>query len=404
MSWGARVIVTLLALATCACAAYDSRWLQQRQEQKKYEENLEPAQLRREGTPDRPAKPMRLRVHATPAFIAETTNWQARVAELVQDANGVLSPALEIRVVVAGYREWHRETRDDDLAPVLEELETLDPGDDVDWVVGLVGSVPKLATDFSTLGVARLGGKHFLLRAINNRAEFDAILKWTTLSESDRADLLRKRKRHKAAAVLLHEIGHTLSAIHVTEGSTLMRTHYQDKATGFAGYNVELMRLFLEYRARADKGDSKAPLRAVVKHLENTRAPWVGSDRQEQVDALRAVLDPRPAEPALAPTQAAAPLPPEAPPKPLPPPRDLTDAERALFDEAIALEKAGKVNQARAKAKALFEAHPSSAAIQDLRCRLASAMGLQWAAIKTECEAIRRLSGASGSPWWGGGR
>ncbi len=393
----------MLALWVCGCAAYDSRWLQQRQERKKRVEDLEPARLGAARS-DELGRVMRLRVHATPRFIAETPDWKARVDEMVQDANGVLTPALKIRATVFDYRGWNREGADDDLATALVELEGMDAGEEVDWVVGFVGSIPRIVTGFSNLGRARMRRKHFVLRAINNRAEYDVISQMTIVSESERAELLRNRKRHKAAAVMLHEIGHTLGAVHVTDGKTIMRPKYDAHGSSFAGFNLELMRLSLEYRAQpVAERDTRTYLRAVVRHLEKTRAPWVGSDRDEELASLRAELGvtrgapaapPKAPEPPTEATRASSP--PDAP--------GLTTEERAIFAAALALEKANDPSGARDKALPLFSAHPKVIAVQHLRCRLATAIGLVWHAIKTECEPFRELTGGSSSRWFGGAR
>jgi len=51
---------------------------------------------------------------------------------------------------------------------MLVELARLDPGLDVDWVVGLVSPLPLVSMSFHDLGWAEVPGRHFVLRGMSS--------------------------------------------------------------------------------------------------------------------------------------------------------------------------------------------------------------------------------------------
>src|SRR5262249_40053732 len=136
---------------------------------------------------------------------------------------------------------------DDDLSALMDELVQSDPGRDVERVVGLAGSVPRYEIAFHELGLGKLFGKHLITRAMNDAREYESIERgFSYLSEQERAKLYGSRKRHKTAAVFLHELGHTLGAPHELDARWLMHASYDPKEEGYSPGTAELMRLVLE--------------------------------------------------------------------------------------------------------------------------------------------------------------
>src|SRR4029079_189090 len=84
-------------------------------------------------------------------------------------------PTLGAHLELADTATWSTTLTTDDLDPMLTELRSRERGDDVDFVVGLVGSLPIFARSFPQLGLGQSMGKHVVVRAINDAREREAI-------------------------------------------------------------------------------------------------------------------------------------------------------------------------------------------------------------------------------------
>ena len=83
--------------------------------------------------------------------------------------------------------------------------------------------MPTFSLSLDELGVAELAGRHAVVRALNDAAEREALAPVLRgLSESAQEDMFRERARHKAVAVVLHEIGHVLGSPHVIQTPSIM--------------------------------------------------------------------------------------------------------------------------------------------------------------------------------------
>jgi hypothetical protein len=241
------------------------------------------------------------------------------------------------------------------------------------------------------LGVSRLLGKHMVVRAAGRLDERDAIERgFDELSVDDRAQLLRSRKRHRALAVFLHELGHCLGALHEVDQQSLMNPSYDPKMSGFAEGAVALMRIAL------DGNDRVAIARAQLELLESaTSQSWIAADRDQAIALLEAMT--RPAQPPAT-TDATRPaasggataggsgFPPVSP--------GLRTDDAARFARASELFGGGAAGPAYEIAKPLFARYPDSFPIQDLRCQLATLRFLGRDALLAECVPRERLSGA----------
>jgi hypothetical protein len=234
------------------------------------------------------------------------------------------------------------------------------------------------------LGVSTLLGKHLVVRAASRFEERDAIdQRFSELSEDDRARIARQRKRHRVLAVFLHEIGHTFGAIHEVDIESLMHPSYDPKMTGFDGGSIALMRVAI------GNADPVAVARGQLEILRTaTQAGWVEVERNQEIAHLEAMLPRAPA------TNTATGLAPASSPAPLP---ELHGDDGARFQRASDLFQGGTVAAAYAAAKPLFGAYPDVAAVQSLRCQLATVRWLDAAALKAECApSVRLLVGADG--------
>src|SRR5207249_6616541 len=111
----------------------------------------------------------RLRIYATAAYAAQILDWQRRATELVDDVNRVLAPSMGAQLVIDGFRDGFVEEQS--LNASLHALRKTDDGHDVDWVVGLVGGLPRTTQSFHELGMANILGKHLVVRATSPSQE-----------------------------------------------------------------------------------------------------------------------------------------------------------------------------------------------------------------------------------------
>jgi hypothetical protein len=318
------------------------------------------------------------------------------VRDLVDDANVVLAPSLGARLEIETMSQWDDAggDRDAPLESALEELRAKDAGDGADWVIGMVGGLSRLTPSFHELGMGEMAGKHLVVRAASKADEHDAVDKaFDELGEEERARLRRSLKRHRAVAVFLHELGHTLGALHERDARSLMHPRYDRRMTAFSPEAIALMRITLTHRdpERTTASDAHALDEQLLAHLrEATDDAWVPNERAQriaQLDAALASATPPAASPAPAPAPARV-----APPEPLPDLPGLTDADRALFARARESLHAGDAEAAWAAASPLFKAHPTSYAVQDLRCQIAMHRNLAWPDVRAECDPLMLLS------------
>jgi hypothetical protein len=208
-------LVALCVIATLAC--YDSRWGDAKRAQQSASRASTPSQIHAStGGEHAPAKAttFRVRVFASPAYGAQMVDWQRQARDLVDDANEIVEPSLGAHLAIDRLDGWEP-SDEEDLQKTLDALCQAEGGEGVDWVLGLVGGLPRTTVSFHDVGRATVLGRHMVMRAPARQGEHDAIEKaFDELSEEERARLRRDRKRHRALAVFLHELGHTLGAPH----------------------------------------------------------------------------------------------------------------------------------------------------------------------------------------------
>ena len=408
MSLRSAPIGLLLALPALQACFYDSTWGAAKRAQTAAMARAAPAELR--ATPAAPAeteiparKPVRtlkIRARATPRYAAEVVDWPRQLAELLEDASEILGPTLGLRVEIAETLAWVPRAGDDDLGALLDELAAEEPGPDVAWVLGLCGSLPRAEESFHQLGMGRVPGRHLVMRAMNDAREYEAIEKgFTEIDPAERRRLYRARKRHKAAAVFLHELGHTLGVPHQVLATTIMHGRYGPRVTGFSEGAATLMRLALDHRLEPLAQTERAFADAFAHEVERTSASWVDDEREALLARLRPAA-PAPAAPAPSGRRrrfnAPDPTPDPAPAGPAEDPlAALSPADRQVYARAVEDQRAGRVPEALLGMKPLFSAYPDVLAVQDLRCQLAMASGGAWSSMQGECARLMELTRAS---------
>jgi hypothetical protein len=383
------VALTTLVSSSACFVGYDSRWLEAKRSQQRVAAQLAPAAIAT--TPDEPGpartsrRILRVRVRPNKRYLGQTVDPPKRNADLMTDANGVLEPTFALRLEVERVEPWSNEA-DERLEPAIAALQADDPGNDVDVVVGMIGAMPRPTDSLHELGMAQWLGKHIVVRAASRLGEQDAIDRgFYELSADDRRRLIRLREGHRALAVFLHELGHTLGAIHETDAQSLMRPTYDPKMTEFGPGAVALM------RAALDRSDRTALVRRQLDVLRASGETWVPAERAGTIAHLQAMLpaggtastDAGDGRPAVAEDKAN-----EAPP-------ELRGDDRQRFLRASETLRGGAAGPAYGIAKPLFAAYPNVAAVQDLRCQLATVRWLDRDEMKAECAPFIRLSGGS---------
>ncbi|MGD0530175.1 MAG: matrixin family metalloprotease, partial [Polyangiaceae bacterium] len=287
---GAVVFALGASLGIAAC--YDSRWGESKRAQQRLATKATPAEISPSTDPeslplDGGRQAWRVRVRPDGRYLAQNLDVPRRVAKLLQDASRVLGPSIALDLTLDRIQPWNGDS-DDDVGAALAALRGADAGDDVDLVVGMIGSLPRESDSLHDEGMATLLGKHVVVRGASRVGEVDSVqLTFGELSETDRAQLLERRRHHRALAVLLHEIAHCLGAIHETDVGSLMRPAYDPKMTGFGGGAIALM------RAGLDGGDRSAVASAQLFLLEHAfNATWVPAERDAEVVRLRAIVGP----------------------------------------------------------------------------------------------------------------
>lgn len=204
----------------------------------------------------------RIRVYADDDFRAQNVHWERTFDDQLAYANEVLAPLLGLRLEPE-YRQWHHHAPGASLEEGLVELQRLDPGSDVLSVVGLTSSLALVSGNFEQLGIATRNGRHMLLRGYADREERRGFERaFPDVPEGEREALYVARRRHKTAAVLLHELGHNLGVGHEEEATTLMNATYSDHSSSFSDTSRQVMRATLDLRWHRASTAAAAPARA----------------------------------------------------------------------------------------------------------------------------------------------
>jgi len=235
-----------------------------------------------------------IRVWADEQYRAQNLRWEHGFDEQLAYVNAVLAPMLGVRLK-ADYRAWQHHAPNSALDEHLAALRRQDPGDDVAFVIGLTSSLTLVSATFHLLGLAEVGDRHLVLRGhadLEERKQFERA--FPSLDAEERDEVLEARRRHKTATVLLHEIAHSLGALHeTTDGGAggVMDPAYTEHAAWVGDRNRELMLITLDDRLRpADRRTPAATASALLKALERQGGGWSEPDRDESLARLRAQL------------------------------------------------------------------------------------------------------------------
>jgi hypothetical protein len=391
------LLAASLALAHAACfLGYDSRWGETKRAQQHAAQAATPESLHASDTGSSSGgRTFRVRLHATPAYAQATIDWEKQARDVVDEANRMLAPAVGVRLAVSDAAAWTPTASEQDLSAVLADLAASDHGDGVELVLGLVGGLPRDASSFHEAGLGEVLGKHAVVRTAARLDENLAVEKgFTELSEEDKSRLLRDRARHRAVAVLLHEVGHVLGAMHETDPHSLMNARYDPRMQAFSLEATEVMHITVSHRAEgatvSERDDTSLATELLAYFTRTPNGPWSEGEREIEVARLEAMKGGTPPVAAPSPSSTAPETTPDAPPDPAL--SSLSAADHVRYDTAITELRDNHVSRAWTAASPLFARYPDIYPVQDLRCQLALLMHFDAARTKDECAAMTRLS------------
>ena len=401
---------------------------------------LEPVALE----PPVPATPRRsaaiavkIRFYADGDYRAGLFRWADRAKAQLSQLNQFIEPAFGVRLEAESFRRWHREGGNGDVFKLLEELEKMDAGQGVDWVVAYVTPLPLVTSSIHQIGAARVMGRHFVLRGMASAEESQALGKaFDQLDPAEREQLYSRRKWHKECAIFLHEWLHTLGAIHSTDQQQITHPSYTNRMKTLAPIDAELAAEALQARIEARHGGAPnyAGLRAALARVSNPS--WVTKERDELLAGLAKLPGSsgpppvrRPPEGggvgagagggAVAGGKGPGPVTPGALGLPEGPgsgslgrlgPRGgavvggeapggtLSSEDRAVMEKAIDQMKTGKPEGAWKLVEPLGERHRGSLDVQRLLCRLGHVPGKKKEGTAA-CERAKELAPSLPDPW-----
>jgi biopolymer transport protein ExbD len=126
--------------------------------------------------------------------------------------------------------------------------------------VGMVSALSLVSATFDQLGLGSLPGRHLVMRGyadIFERKAFDVM--FPDLQAEERDALHRARRRHKSAAILLHELGHNLGVSHEQLADTIMNARYSDKSASFTPEARDTMLATVDQRLARKRIQKRAP-------------------------------------------------------------------------------------------------------------------------------------------------
>lgn len=333
---------------------------------------------------ERPARRVvRVRLYADALYRRQVLHWEQGFREQLRRATQETEGTLGVVFELDSAQPWSLAADRYDLDAALAELESLDAGNDVDLVVGLLPALRAFSASHADLGRARMYGRHAVLRGMENPDEHQQILNVLRhLPAAEQDQLYRERKLHKETAVLLHEWAHTLGAVHESDSKFTMAPLYEVTQEGFSPPTLQLLALSLRHMplAHRDPEARRAWARELQQLLTTTAwAAWEGPDKVQALEWTARVQEGR------------EPLPRE-------PPQQLSARDRARFEQVRSLDQQGRVEVAAQTLTPLVGLYPRNPAVQVMACylglRVAPTQDSTWKQCETTSQAFPEQSSA----------
>lgn len=373
MRWA---LLPILASLTVACANADRERLL----------SYRAATIRPVATSTVGVPALKVRILVEESYQHTYLGWQLRVYRLIQRASLVWVARYGVALEPVEIRGWSSPSANSSLSLALDALEAEGSADDVDLVVGMVGPLSIFTASMHHLGIARVLGKHLVLRGLDDPAEVDAFRgAFGRLSDEERERVYLQRLQHKELAVLLHELGHAFGALHISDPKSLMMTHWDAQMAHFDPSSDALIRASLEHR-----GAAQAQRQALLKVLDEDRANrWWSKDKAH----LRSILGAgQPAsDRAFAPDDMV-PEPEMGPVERAQRPRSVALGQPPLESEVLRITeqiRSGEVEAAWTYARSLLQQHSDNPRLLRLACSVGVTRSATAAESRDVCQRAR---------------
>ena len=364
-----------LLLGIAGCADYRMYQPSQKTQQRNYvKSTLAPAPIdQRERAPSTlPFTEFHVRIQVDQDYRAHRVGWERRFREQLDRASRVLGPAYHVTLVLDEVRHWERHGAGTELAPLLAELVALDAGEGVDAVIGLTGAASSLSERHENLGFAQVAGNHAVLRAMDDAQEMGRLAEiLDRVPAAEREALYRERLHHKEVAVLLHEWGHLVGAIHTIDAG-LMNGTYDPHAQRFDAASSAVLEVALAQPAEKRRAHDPVASRALLAQLRATPAGVFDADDLARI--TRQLEGPPP-----------------KPPFALARPGALSEEEQRSWDKTLAAIDVHHLDEAQSLLAPLVAAHGRDAIVLALACRVAAERSPPDAAGRATCRRAADL-------------
>lgn len=225
--------------------------------------------------------PLRFRIYADASWQAQKGDWQRVAEEMVEQASGMAGYAFGVSFIVERVADWPDPGPNNNLGDRLDALVAYDPGEAGVWVVGLVGGVPVASSNFDQIGLARLAGRHFVMRSMADVQEADALSDRDRQVSAGHRRLLRARLLHRRAVVFVHEWAHTMGALHVRDYAVVMASSYSQRIRSFGTLSQEIIRETLK---AGDTAGDDADAELAARH--ETALAWYRARPEAKIDPV----------------------------------------------------------------------------------------------------------------------
>jgi hypothetical protein len=365
-------------LALTALAACTPRYV--KSQRKVLAMNM-PATLEAPTRYEGPVRTARVRVWADDDYRAQHLRWKQGFGDELDYANQLLEPMLGLRLE-AEFQDWDRRATGATLREDIDALAQIDDGDDVAWVIGLTSALPLVSASTDELGVAEVLGTYIVLRGYADAEERRAFIRaFPDLEESERDEVHDARRRHKQTVLLVHELAHTLGAIHETDPSWIMHPVYRPEQASISDRNRELMLIALADRLHTKEArDPVATAEALLAAIDAADwGGWIAEEKENEAQGLRAEIESAKQGMTASPVPAAA---------------------YAQYAHAQQLAGAGKFDDALAELDPIVAAYPGNAAIRLLVCQIRlAAAGPKDATALAACAKAAELAPGDPAPF-----